>query len=106
MHSSTLRASFTAKKVQSLWAHNQLAQLGDRRWRAREQAAWERPVCQDFIPDLRAQRLVVAEPGEILQPQVAVLIDLGALQPRREIPAAPAVGAQQVKRRFEAHLRQ
>ena len=33
----------------------------------------------------RAERLVVAETGEILQPQVAVPIDLGALQPRREI---------------------
>jgi hypothetical protein len=55
------------------------------------------PVGENLVANFGAEIFVVAKSGKILQAQVAVAIDLGSSQPRRQVLAAAAVSTPQVQ---------
>src|SRR5207253_9875957 len=85
---------------------DRVAQLGEIRLGADEHTVGNPPRFRQFriypglVPD------VEAEPGEVLQAQVAIRVDGGALEPAGEIRAAPDIARDQIDRRLEADVAQ
>src|SRR5215475_8657330 len=71
-----------------------------------EQVFGKLPVPEDLRVNRTALVEVQAEPGKILQPQIAIAVDVRILEPLLQIDRAAAVAREHVDRRVEADVMQ
>ncbi len=99
-------AAVAGPRLSTLCPLNGVPQRLHRRLGPGEQPLGKPRVLQHVRVDRPALVEVQAHAGQVLQPQVAVVVDLRVLEPRRQIRRVAGVGREQVDGRVEADLAQ
>src|SRR5262245_20829082 len=85
---------------------DELPQLRDRLRRSMEETLGERRLLDHVLVDVRALIQIQAEAGQVLQPEIAIGVDLGVRQPPRHVLPAARVVSEQFNGGIDAGLRE